>query len=95
MIESRSQLNIPLKEVPMEAELNHFRPIHYLGSKLRILGFLGKTVDELDASRGRVLDLFAGSGTVSSFLGHQRPVTSVDIQGTQDSRVFLNVTRGL
>ena len=45
-----------------------FRPIHYLGSKLRLLPEIERLVDELDPSKGRVCDLFSGSGTVSYFL---------------------------
>ncbi len=57
-----------------------FRPIHYLGSKLRILDFISKTIDEIDSSKGRVCDLFAGSGTVSYHLSRERDVTAIDIQ---------------
>ncbi len=57
-----------------------FRPIHYLGSKLRILDFLENTIDSIDASRGSVCDLFSGSGSVSFKLSKTRKVTSVDIQ---------------
>lgn len=57
-----------------------FRPIHYLGSKLRILNFIQDTIDELDPSKGRVCDLFSGSGSVAFKLSKNRPVTSVDIQ---------------
>lgn len=56
------------------------RPIHYLGSKLRLVGQIGQTLDEVDPARGRVIDLFAGSGTVSASLAESRPVTAVDIQ---------------
>jgi adenine-specific DNA methylase len=57
-----------------------FRPIHYLGSKLRILDFIEKTIDELDPNMGKVCDLFSGSGSVSFKLSKTRPVLSVDIQ---------------
>ena len=57
-----------------------FRPIHYLGSKLRILKFIEQTIDGIDPDRGRVCDLFAGSGSVSFILSKTRAVTSVDIQ---------------
>jgi adenine-specific DNA methylase len=72
--------------------LGEFRPIHYLGSKLRLLPEIEKLVDELDPGKGRVCDLFSGSGTVSYFLSKQRPVTSVDIQeyATLLSRVLLS-----
>lgn len=57
-----------------------FRPIHYLGSKLRILDFIEKNIDKIDPNKGRVCDLFSGSGSVSFKLSKSRPVTSVDIQ---------------
>lgn len=56
------------------------RPIHYLGSKLRILEQIQEILDEVDPSMGAVCDLFAGSGTVSKFLAVSRPVISADIQ---------------
>lgn len=56
------------------------RPIQYLGSKSRLLQVITSTIDELDASRGPVLDLFSGSGVVAAHLGRQRPVTAVDVQ---------------
>ncbi len=64
------------------------RPIHYLGSKLRILDFIQNAIDEIDPTCGRVCDLFAGSGTVSTYLSKNRPVTSVDIQ--EYSRVLCS-----
>lgn len=57
-----------------------FRPIHYLGSKLRVIETISDVIDEIDPTFGRVYDLFSGSGTVSYYLGKKRPVTSVDIQ---------------
>lgn len=57
-----------------------FRPIHYLGSKLRILDFIESTINSIDPDKGRVCDLFSGSGSVTFKLSKSRPVTSVDIQ---------------
>jgi len=64
------------------------RPIHYLGSKLRIVQYICNIIDEVDPSRGPVCDLFAGSGTVSGALSHIREVTAVDIQ--EYSRVLCS-----
>jgi len=64
------------------------RPIHYLGSKLRMLEFINETIDSLDPSQGTVCDLFSGSGTVSKFLSQNRRVVSVDIQ--EYSRVICS-----
>ena len=65
-----------------------FRPIHYLGSKLRILEFINSTIDSIEPRKGRVCDLFAGSGTVSKYLSQTRPVTAIDIQ--EYSRVITS-----
>ena len=65
-----------------------FRPIHYLGSKLRMIDSIVEAVDKVDPSRGRVYDLFAGSGTVAGVLAQTRNVTAVDIQ--EYSRVLCS-----
>lgn len=65
-----------------------FRPIHYLGSKLRMLPSIVAAVDRADPGRGRVCDLFAGSGTVSAALSIKREVTAADIQ--EYSRVLCS-----
>lgn len=57
-----------------------FRPIHYLGSKLRLLAAIERAVDHVDPSRGPVCDLFSGSATVSRYLSRRRRVMAVDIQ---------------
>ena len=64
------------------------RPIHYLGSKLRILDEIEEAVNEVEATGGRLFDLFSGSGTVSGFFRNKRDVTSVDIQ--EYSRVLCS-----
>ncbi|MGB7912475.1 MAG: DNA adenine methylase [Desulfobaccales bacterium] len=64
------------------------RPIHYLGSKLRIVDLVREVVDRVDASGGPVCDLFAGSGTVSRELSTFRSVVAVDIQ--EYSRVLCS-----
>lgn len=65
-----------------------FRPIHYLGSKLRIVDVIKNNIDSVDPTHGYMCDLFAGSGTVSKYLSHTRPVISVDIQ--EYSRVICS-----
>ena len=59
---------------------SNIRPIHYLGSKLRILDDIGLTVNEICPDCGRICDLFSGSGTVSGYFREKRPVTAIDIQ---------------
>ena len=41
-----------------------FRTIHYLGSKLRSLEFIKKTIDDLDPLKKGVCDLFSGTGII-------------------------------
>jgi len=60
--------------------VHELRPIHYLGSKLRILDTIGEAVNSVSPGNGRICDLFSGSGTVSRYFAHSRPVTAVDIQ---------------
>ena len=57
-----------------------FRPIHYLGSKLRVLTAIEQAIDYVDPSGGPVCDLFSGSATVSRYLSRRRRVMAVDIQ---------------
>lgn len=64
------------------------RPIHYLGSKLRIAPAIAKALDTADASGGTVLDLFAGSGTTAYALAESRRVIASDIQ--EYSRVLCS-----
>ena len=64
------------------------RPIHYLGSKLRIRDLISGILDKIDPSKGPVCDLFAGSGTVASHLSKERDVIAIDIQ--EYSRVICS-----
>jgi adenine-specific DNA methylase len=57
-----------------------FRPIHYLGSKLRLLTDIADAVNAVSSGNGVICDLFSGSGVVSSFLAQKRPLIAVDIQ---------------
>lgn len=65
-----------------------FRPIHYLGSKLRLAPAIAEAIDNADATRGTVLDLFAGSGTTAFALSGHRTVLTSDIQ--EYSRVICS-----
>lgn len=64
------------------------RPIHYLGSKLRIVHLVRDAIDSVDPAGGPVCDLFAGSGTVSRELSKSRTVIAVDMQ--EYSRVLCS-----
>lgn len=68
----------PISQAPANSGV--IRPIHYLGSKLRLVNLICEAVDQIDPSGGPVCDLFAGSGTVSRALSERRSVISVDIQ---------------
>ncbi|MFL9885015.1 DNA adenine methylase [Paraburkholderia agricolaris] len=75
---------------PADASEGHalFRPIHYLGSKLRLAPTIADALDSADAGRGTVLDLFAGSGTTALALAAHRTVIASDIQ--EYSRVLCS-----
>lgn len=77
------QLQIPFEDdrTPSEEQADFsLRPIHYLGSKLRMLGAIDRVLDEADPDRGLTCDLFSGSGVVSSSLSKKRRMLAVDIQ---------------
>jgi len=57
-----------------------FRTLNYLGSKLRLLGFIEENVRAVASERSGVCDLFAGSGCVSYRLARKFQVVSCDIQ---------------
>lgn len=62
-----------------QMEILPFRPIQYLGSKLKLLTSIETLVEKV--SRGeRLCDLFSGSGVVSHYMANRYQVTSCDIQ---------------
>lgn len=65
-----------------------WRPIHYLGSKLRVLSSIQGALTSVSPEGSKVYDIFAGSGTVSLSLAKSRPVVAVDIQ--EYSRVICS-----
>lgn len=65
-----------------------FRPIYYLGCKTHFTDPIKQALDEVDPSRGRLCDLFAGTGAVGAAFGGEREVTAVDIQ--EYSRVLCS-----
>ena len=67
---------------------HEIRLLHYLGSKLRLLGPIREAMADVVSPSARICDLFAGSGTVSLSLGTEWDITSVDIQ--EYSRVLCN-----
>jgi adenine-specific DNA methylase len=69
-------------------ELTPWRPIHYLGSKLRLLEPVKAAIDSVSSQDEAVCDLFAGSGTVAAALSFTRNVVAADIQ--EYSRVLCS-----
>lgn len=65
-----------------------YRPIYYLGCKTSFTSSIKAAIDEVDPSGGRLVDLFAGTGSVSAALGAFREVTTVDVQ--EYSRVLCS-----
>lgn len=83
---SKPQLRLPIED--NEPVADAWRPIHYLGSKLRLVEPLRQAFDQVDPGRGPIVDLFAGSGTVAASLALSRDVIAVDVQ--EYSRVLCS-----
>jgi adenine-specific DNA methylase len=62
-----------------QLEATAFRPIQYLGSKLRLVREISE-ITEANKTSDLVCDLFAGSGVVSHYLAQSNTVISVDVQ---------------
>lgn len=81
-------LSLPLSvQAREEAEVPHhpaaradFRPIHYLGSKLKVLPPILDAIRGIAPPGSSVCDLFSGSGTVALALSPGYRIVSVDIQ---------------
>lgn len=78
---SMSQLAFDLDDADsVQAPPRPVRLIHYLGSKLRLIGPIREVVRDVAGRTGDLCDLFSGSGVVSSSLSQMRRVIAVDIQ---------------
>jgi adenine-specific DNA methylase len=87
--DDESQRSVYLASATLAPPTQHIsRPIHYLGSKLRLINLICDIIDKVDPGGGPVCDLFAGSGTVSRALSNNRDVIAVDIQ--EYSRVLCS-----
>lgn len=89
--EKSTQLSLNLPKAFAVEPATHpavFRPIHYLGSKLRLAPAIADAINNADTTRGAVLDLFAGSGTTALALAGHRRVVASDIQ--EYSRVICS-----
>lgn len=78
-VQSMQQINYEVEKAK-DSERRGYRPIHYLGSKLRLLGKIEDVINELNIGSGRMVDLFSGSGTVSNYFSEKYATVSVDIQ---------------
>lgn len=68
-------------ESARRAEGAPFRPVQYLGSKMRLLPDIQEALEDVGSGRsGPVCDLFSGSGVVAHTLGRHGDVVAVDIQ---------------
>lgn len=65
-----------------------FRPIYYLGCKAEFSEPIKAAIEHVDPQRGRLADLFAGTGAVAAALATTREVATVDIQ--EYSRVLCS-----
>lgn len=80
--------------LPEGAGASVFRPVHYLGSKLRVLDAITSLAREVAPQEGGAVDLFAGSTVVSqAFAASGFRTTSVDTQAY--SRVFAQALLGI
>ncbi|MGQ0655480.1 MAG: DNA adenine methylase [Betaproteobacteria bacterium] len=82
------ELPVAVSQDQLRARSPVFRPIHYLGSKLRLVEPIRHLINALDEKKGAVCDLFAGSGTVAMALAEEREVLAVDVQ--EYSRVLCS-----
>jgi len=57
-----------------------FRPVQYLGSKMRLVSDIGNQMNELAQGNGLYADLYAGSGVVTHHLAQNNNVLAVDTQ---------------
>lgn len=76
--------NFVTKELPFNDHgqeiVEPWRPIHYLGSKLRFVSEIGSIASNMLPPCSKACDLFSGSGTVAGYLAEIYQVTAVDIQ---------------
>ena len=72
-------LEAPVEHVEPARE-RAFRPVQYLGSKIRLLDAIRSSMDAVDPNRGSMLDVFSGSGVVAAHLAREREVTAIDVQ---------------
>ena len=74
--------------VQADVQADPFRPIYYLGCKNSFTSAIQAAINDVDPSGGRLIDLFAGTGSVGAALGGRREVTTVDVQ--EYSRVLCS-----
>ena len=76
--------------------MKRFRPIQYLGSKLRVLDEICNATDALLPNKGRIADLFTGSTVVAQSLadrGHELTAVDSQIYCKVLATAFLSIQR--
>jgi adenine-specific DNA-methyltransferase len=68
--------------------LQNFKPIYYLGNKADFANSIRAALDSVDPQRGRVGEVFAGTGAVSVAVSSERSVLASDVQ--EYSRVLCS-----
>lgn len=79
----RVNMTVSIPIIPEIAKVSHvpFRPVQYLGSKVRVLDEIRTAVAELASPKARVVDLFTGTTVVAQALASDGyKVTAVDTQ---------------
>lgn len=74
-----TKVNIIEKEQVLDYKLKVPHIIKYMGSKRKLLGYLGHTINEIYEGED-ICDLFAGTSVLSASLGHNVTMHSNDIQ---------------
>lgn len=80
---------------PMHGDGSYpFRPVQYLGNKLRVLDHITQAAVELIGTEGSVVDLFTGTSVVAQAFAHRGySVTALDTQNY--ARIFAIATLGI
>jgi hypothetical protein len=60
--------------------LQQFKPIYYLGNKADFSSSIRAALDSVDPQRGRVGEVFAGTGAISVAVSRERSVLASDVQ---------------
>lgn len=93
-IQAADNPRFPAAAAPASGDISPFRPIQYLGNKLRAISEILDATETLIGKRGRVADLFTGTTVVAqAFAGRGYAVTAADTQ--QYAAVFASALLGI